>query len=64
MDFDLDYLREWRGKSDSRSVEVASAPIAALPPRSTAMIRIQDLRGSRRHSGIGFIFCRFIASRH
>ena len=30
MDLNLDYLREWRGKSESRSDEVASAPIAAL----------------------------------
>ena len=30
MDLNLDYLREWRGKTESRSDEVTSAPIAAL----------------------------------
>ena len=30
MDLNLDYLREWRGKSESRSDQVTSAPIAAL----------------------------------
>ena len=30
MDLNLDSLREWRGKSESRSDEVTSAPIAAL----------------------------------
>ena len=30
MDLNLDYLREWRGKSESRSDEVTAAPIAAL----------------------------------
>src|SRR5437879_13047076 len=30
MNVNLDYLREWRGKAESRSDEVTSAPIAAL----------------------------------
>jgi 3-methylfumaryl-CoA hydratase len=30
MDLNLDYLREWRGKTESRSDEVTPAPIAAL----------------------------------
>jgi 3-methylfumaryl-CoA hydratase len=30
MDLNLDYLREWRGKSESRSDRVSAAPIAAL----------------------------------
>jgi 3-methylfumaryl-CoA hydratase len=30
MDLNLDYLREWRGKSESRSDRVTAAPIAAL----------------------------------
>jgi 3-methylfumaryl-CoA hydratase len=30
MDLNLDYLREWRGKSESRSDQVTAAPIAAL----------------------------------
>ena len=30
MTVNLDYLREWRGKTESRSDEVTSAPIAAL----------------------------------
>jgi 3-methylfumaryl-CoA hydratase len=30
MDLNLDYLREWRGKTESRSDEVTAAPIAAL----------------------------------
>ena len=30
MDLNLDYLRQWRGKSESRSDQVTSAPIAAL----------------------------------
>jgi len=30
MDLNLDYLREWRGKTESRSGEITSAPIAAL----------------------------------
>lgn len=30
MDLNLDYLRQWRGKSESRSDLVTSAPIAAL----------------------------------
>jgi 3-methylfumaryl-CoA hydratase len=30
MNVDLDYLREWRGKAESRSDEITSAPIAAL----------------------------------
>ena len=30
MDLNLDYLRRWRGKSESRSDQVTSAPIAAL----------------------------------
>jgi 3-methylfumaryl-CoA hydratase len=30
MDLNLDYLRQWRGKSESRSDRVTSAPIAAL----------------------------------
>jgi 3-methylfumaryl-CoA hydratase len=30
MNLNLDYLREWRGRTESRSDEVTSAPIAAL----------------------------------
>jgi 3-methylfumaryl-CoA hydratase len=30
MDLNLDYLREWRGKTESRSDQVTAAPIAAL----------------------------------
>jgi len=30
MDLNLDHLREWRGKSESRSDQVTAAPIAAL----------------------------------
>lgn len=30
MDLNLDYLREWRGRTESRSDEVTAAPIAAL----------------------------------
>src|SRR2546422_10194838 len=30
MKMNLDYLREWRGKTESRSDEITSAPIAAL----------------------------------
>jgi 3-methylfumaryl-CoA hydratase len=30
MDLNLDYLREWRGKSESRSDQVTAAPIAGL----------------------------------
>ncbi len=30
MDLNLDYLREWRGKTESRSDEVTAVPIAAL----------------------------------
>src|SRR5260370_35246910 len=30
MDLNLDHLREWRGKTESRSDEVTPAPIAAL----------------------------------
>jgi 3-methylfumaryl-CoA hydratase len=30
MDLNLDYLREWRGKTESRSDQVTTAPIAAL----------------------------------
>lgn len=30
MDLNLNYLREWRGRAESRSDEVTSAPIAAL----------------------------------